>query len=109
MEVKEKNKMKSEHTVHIEHSMEEEKIRTLEERRDTGSKAAATGALVWGAAYSTAASGAAYLLGDGASFGDLFVNSLAIFPVAGAARGYLMWKVRHKDEARERVSHSKAA
>jgi|GEM_PF-6834130 len=67
---------------------------------NTWKEATAKGALVWGSVYSTASSGAAYLLapvmtGHTPAFGDIFMNSLIIFPTAGAAQGLLMWRV-HK-------------
>ena len=54
--------------------------------------ATAKGALVWGSFYSTATSGAAVYLapmmtGSTLAFGDAFMDSLIIFPSAGAAQG----------------------
>lgn len=71
------------------------KIRNTE----TWKGATAKGALVWGSVYSTATSGAAYLLapaitGAHPAFSDIFLNSLVIFPTAGAARGLVMWRMR---------------
>ena len=68
-------------------------------RTDSWNRAAAKGALVWGSVYSTATSGAAYLLapavtGTTPAFSDIFLDSLVIFPTAGAARGLVMWRMR---------------
>ncbi|MDF7807369.1 hypothetical protein P4E94_07965 [Pontiellaceae bacterium B12219] len=65
---------------------------------NTWKGASAKGALVWGSVYSTASSGAAYMLapmmtGNSPAFGDIFLDSLVIFPSAGAAQGLLMWRM----------------
>lgn len=72
---------------------------------NTWKEATAKGALVWGSLYSTASSGAAYLLapamtGHSPAFGDIFMDSLIIFPTAGAAHGLARWradKSRHRE------------
>ena len=69
---------------------------------NTWKEAATKGALVWGSVYSTATSGAAYLLapvmtGHTPAFGDIFMNSLIVFPTAGAMHGLAMWQV-HKSK-----------
>lgn len=75
--------------------------------------AAAKGALVWGSVYSTASSGAAYLLapvmtGHAPAFGDILMDSLVIFPTAGAAKGLLTWRMhkakRSENDALERFT-----
>ena len=76
--------------------------------RDSWNRAAARGALVWGTVYSTASSGAAYLLtpmitGSTPAFSDIFVNSLIIFPTAGAARGLVLWRM--KKERQRKPKH----
>ncbi|VGO12926.1 hypothetical protein PDESU_01480 [Pontiella desulfatans] len=69
-----------------------------DENGSTWKEATAKGALVWGSVYSTASSGAAFLLapvmtGSSPAFGDIFMDSLIIFPTAGAAKGLLMWRM----------------
>ena len=71
---------------------------------NTWKRATAKGALVWGSVYSTASSGAAFVLapvmtGGTPAFGDIFVDSLIVFPTAGAAKGLLMWRMDKAKEA----------
>jgi hypothetical protein len=85
--------------------MKTEKTRKTR-KSETWKSATAKGALVWGSIYSTATSGAAYLLapvvtGSTPAFSDIFVNSLVIFPTAGAARGLVMWRMK-KDRLKSR-------
>ena len=65
---------------------------------NTWKGATAKGALVWGSVYSTASSGAAFVLapvvtGATPAFGDIFLDSLIVFPTVGAAKGLLMWRM----------------
>ena len=65
---------------------------------NTWKGATAKGALVWGSFYSTATSGAAVYLdpmmtGSTLAFGDVFMDSLIIFPSAGAAQGLAKWRM----------------
>ncbi|MDF7825743.1 hypothetical protein P4B35_17070 [Pontiellaceae bacterium B12227] len=65
--------------------------------------ATAKGALVWGSVYSTASSGAAFMLapmmtGSSPAFGDIFMDSLVIFPSAGAAQGLMMWRMNKAEK-----------
>jgi hypothetical protein len=74
------------------------KIKHRDKNGNTWKGATAKGALVWGSVYSTASSGAAYMLapmvtGSSPTFGDIFMDSLVIFPSAGAAQGLLMWRM----------------
>ena len=69
-------------------------IKHRDKNGNTWKGATAKGALVWGSLYSTASSGAAYMLapimtGSYPSFGDIFMDSLMIFPSAGAAQGLI--------------------
>jgi hypothetical protein len=70
---------------------------------NTWNEAVAKGALVWGTVYSTASSGAAYLLapvvaGTHPAFSDIFMDSLVIFPTAGAAKGLAYWQATRTRE-----------
>jgi hypothetical protein len=74
------------------------KTKHRDKNGNTWKGASAKGALVWGSVYSTASSGAAYMLapmmtGSSPAFGDIFLDSLVIFPSAGAAQGLLMWRM----------------
>lgn len=65
---------------------------------NTWKGATAKGALVWGSLYSTASTGAAVYLapmmtGHSLAFGDVFMDSLVIFPSAGAAQGLAKWRM----------------
>ncbi len=69
-----------------------------DKKGNTWKGATAKSALVWGSLYSTASSGAAYMLapmmtGNTPAFGDIFMDSLVIFPTAGAAHGLVKWRV----------------
>jgi hypothetical protein len=75
-----------------------EKTKYRDKNGNTWKGAAAKGALVWGSVYSTASTGAAYVLtpmmtGSSAAFGDIFMDSLIIFPSAGAAKGLISWQL----------------
>ncbi|VGO21040.1 hypothetical protein [Pontiella sulfatireligans] len=76
---------------------------------DSWNGAATKGALVWGSVYSTASTGAAFLLapvvtGSTPAFSDIFMHSLIIFPTAGAARGLVMWRMKkEKKNAEENI------
>ncbi len=73
---------------------------------NTWKAATAKGALVWGSVYTTASAGAAYLLapvmtGSTPAFGDLLMDSLIIFPTAGAAKGLVSWRMHKAEHAGE--------
>ncbi|MBT8042927.1 MAG: hypothetical protein HKP10_09065 [Kiritimatiellales bacterium] len=79
----------------------------------TWKEATAKNALVWGSVYSTASSGAAFMLapvmtGSTPAFGDIFMDSLIIFPTACAAKGLLMWRmdkeIKSGDDALEKFT-----
>lgn len=82
---------------------------TVKERNaESWKRATARSALVWGTVYSTATSGAACLIAPVAhsgalSFSDVFMDSLIIFPSAGAAHGLLLWRARKGKSSSEEL------
>ena len=79
---------------------------------ESWNRTAAKGALVWGTVYSTATSGAAYLIAPAmngtVAMSDVVMESLIVFPAVGAARGLLMRRARNGKETGKRGLSSKA-
>jgi hypothetical protein len=84
--------------------MKNERTTNRDKQGKTWKTATAKGALVWGSVYTTASTGAAYLLapvmtGSTPAFGDILMNSLIIFPTAGAAKGLMGWRMHKAEQA----------
>ncbi len=69
-------------------------------KTESWERATLKGAMIWGSVYSTATVGSACLLtpwltDSVVAFSELLKNALMVFPVAGAFRGALMWRIRN--------------